>query len=288
MLFVEVALQPLPIAPTRRKVSQAAQEFGLARESQNSGSTRLKRGARIMGLDLTLGALILFFAIRGWIKGFVYHSVRIGGLIACVYAADPVRELARPYVLDRLPKIPPALMDRILWWVAAVVSYIVLVGLITLAIQIMRTPAPAGMIRSNRSDKMTGFLLGAAKGLVIAALLVAGLQTYGNDLIKNAAWAQQQTHDSRALKWSDQYQPVPRIWSIPAVQQFVNQIERNRQEPSQQPGGDGSRQVAEAPTEAEAESAADSVDDIQKTAEEIAEAVAREKAKLQLGGPMAD
>ena len=94
-----------------------------------------------MGLDLTIGAVILIAAIRGWIKGFVSQAVRIAGFIACVYLANPVREQARPYVLARVPKIDPALMDRILWWVSAVVSYIVLVGLTTLAIQMMRTPA---------------------------------------------------------------------------------------------------------------------------------------------------
>ena len=118
-----------------------------------------------MGLDLTMGAVILIAAIRGWIKGFVNQAVRIGGFIACVYLADPVRDQARPYVLARLPKIDPALMDRILWWVSAVVSYIVLVGLTTLAIQMMRTPAPPGMARSSRNDQFAGFLLGAAKGL---------------------------------------------------------------------------------------------------------------------------
>ena len=153
-----------------------------------------------MGLDLTMGAVILIAALRGWIKGFVNQAVRIGGYIACVYLADPVRDQARPYVLAKLPKIDPAILDRILWWVSAVASYIVLVGLVTLAIQMMRTPAPPGMVRSSRNDQFAGFLLGAAKGLLVAAFLTAGLQAlqaYANELVPDAPWVQQQTISSR-------------------------------------------------------------------------------------------
>src|SRR5208337_3410691 len=54
--------------------------------------------------------------------------------------AQGVREQVRPSVLGKMPAIDAGLLDRILWWVAAVVSYIVLVGLTTLAIQLTRTP----------------------------------------------------------------------------------------------------------------------------------------------------
>jgi uncharacterized membrane protein required for colicin V production len=235
-----------------------------------------------MGLDLTMGAVILIAAVRGWIKGFVNQAVRIAGFIACVYLANPVREQARPYVMAKLPKIDPVLMDRILWWVSAVVSYIVLVGLTTLAIQMMRTPPLPGMARSSRNDQFAGFLLGAFKGLVVAAFLTAGLQTYGTDLVGNVAWVQQQTNGSLALKWTDQYQPVPKIWSTPAVRRFVNQIQHNGMKESRQSDGDEPRQVAEAEAETNAEAETES------TSEEIAKAVQKMKAQLQLRGPLAD
>ena len=52
-----------------------------------------------MGLDLALGGLVLLAAIRGWFKGFVMQAVRLSGLVACVYAADPIRDQVRPRVL---------------------------------------------------------------------------------------------------------------------------------------------------------------------------------------------
>ncbi len=180
-----------------------------------------------MGLDLALGAMILLGAIRGWFKGFVTQTVRIGGFVACFYLADPVRDHIRPFVLSRVPAIDASLMDRILWWVSAVISYIVLVGVTTLAIQLLRTPSPPGAPKSRRDDRFGGSLLGAAKALLIAALIAAGIQKYGPDLIRAVPWAERQTSASYALQWSEKYQIVPRIWAAPPVRRFVEHIERN-------------------------------------------------------------
>ena len=180
-----------------------------------------------MGLDLVLGLIILIAAFRGWFKGFTSQAVRIGGFIACFYLADPVREQARPYVLAKLPTIDPGLMDRILWWASAVVSYIVLVGFSTLAIQLMRSPPQPGAPRSRREDQFGGLFVGAAKGLLLVAFLAAGIQKYAADLARSLPWAERQTQGSYALQWTDRYRPVPRIWAAPPVRRFVEHIQRN-------------------------------------------------------------
>lgn len=206
-----------------------------------------------MGLDVALGIVILFAALRGWIKGFVSQTVRLIGFVACFYLADPVRDQARPYVLANLPKIDPALMDRILWWVSAVISYVVLVGLVTLTIQVMRTPPTPGIPQSRRNDQFAGFLLGALKGALVAAFLAAGVEKHMGDITKNVSWAGPQANGSLALKWTEQYQPVPRIWAAPPVRRFVEHIQRNglRGSHHSEPGAAEPDQVAERP-EAEA------------------------------------
>jgi uncharacterized membrane protein required for colicin V production len=195
-----------------------------------------------MGLDLALGAIVLFAAIRGWLKGFVSQSVRLTGFVACFYLADAVREQARPFALAKLPTIETGLMDRILWWASAVISYIVLVGVTTLAIQMMRTPPAKGMQSSARNDQFAGFTLGIAKGLLIAAFLAAAIEKYA-DWVPKATWVHNQTEGSWALKWTDQYQPVPRIWATPPVHNFVEHIQRNGFPPATK--SEDSSQVAE-------------------------------------------
>ena len=91
-----------------------------------------------MGLDVALGIVILIAAIRGWLQGFVYQAVRLGGMIACVYLAAPVRDQAKPYILPYLPTVKPVVMDRLLWWVAAALAYIVLVGATTLVLKMTK------------------------------------------------------------------------------------------------------------------------------------------------------
>ena len=178
-----------------------------------------------MGLDVALGVLILVAAIRGWIQGFVYQAVRLAGLVACVYLADPVRDHAKPYILPYLPTIQPELVDRLLWWVSAVVSYVVLVGLTTLVIKMTRRPEIPGLPQTGRHDQFAGFLVGAAKGALIAAFLTAGIQKYGLKQIATIAWADEQVKSSWALRWNEAYQPAAKVWSSVPVQHFVNHIQ---------------------------------------------------------------
>lgn len=180
-----------------------------------------------MGLDVALGIVILIAAIRGWIKGFVYQAVRLGGLVACFYLADPVRDQAKPYVVRYLSSVPPELIDRLLWWVAATVSYVVLVGATTLVMKLTKRPEIPGLpSQRSRHDQFAGFLLGIAKGAVYAAFVTAGIQMFALKHLEPFPWATSQARQSWALRWDNQYHPAERIWRSPPVQHLVNQIRR--------------------------------------------------------------
>jgi uncharacterized membrane protein required for colicin V production len=178
-----------------------------------------------MGLDLTLGVVVLVAAIRGWLKGFLVQAIRLAGLIACVYAADPVRDLAKPYVIPHLPSIRPDLVDRLLWWSAAAVSYVVLVGLATMILRYSQRQA-FGLAEPRRNDQYAGFALGALKGLVVTLFLLAGIERFALDRVKGIGWADEQVQTSKVLKWNAQFQPVARIWASPPVKHFVDHIQR--------------------------------------------------------------
>jgi uncharacterized membrane protein required for colicin V production len=197
-----------------------------------------------MGFDLALGAIIALAAIRGWIQGFVSQTVRIGSLIACVYLADLVRERAKPYVLPYLSSIEPDMVDRLMWWVSAVLTYVVLVGFITLVVKMTRRPEVPGIPQSTRNDQYAGFLLGAAKGVLIAAFATAGIQKYASEQIKMVAWADDQVKASWALKWNDEFHPAARIWSSRPVRHFVSCVRRmGIQNPSARSGSPTSQET---------------------------------------------
>ncbi len=200
-----------------------------------------------MGLDLALGVVILITAFRGWFRGFISQAVRIGGLIACVYLADPVRDYAKPRVLPYLPSIPAELVDRVLWWVSAVLIYVVLVGVVTLVIKMTRRPEIPGIPEASRNDQFAGLLLGLVKGALIAVFVTAGVQKFALSHIQSISWADDQAKNSRALKWNEQYQPVVWIWRSQPVSHFVNHIQRmGLQNPTEatQAADDGESQAA--------------------------------------------
>lgn len=177
-----------------------------------------------MGLDLALGGLVLVMAVRGWFKGFLLQAVRLAGVVICVYAADPVRDQLKPRVVGHLPTIRPELIDRMLWWSSAVASYVVLVGVTTLAIKLYRRQ-PYGLEERHRGDQFAGALLGSAKAVLVAAFLVAGLEKYALVHLDSIPRAREQVKTSRVMVWNDRYRPVAKIWASPPVQHFVRHVQ---------------------------------------------------------------
>jgi uncharacterized membrane protein required for colicin V production len=200
-----------PVRPTNQRIGHRA------------GSATVEM--QTMGLDLLLGVIVVVTAIRGWLKGFTIQAIRLAGLVACVYLADPVRDLARPYVLPHLPSIRPELLVRLLWWSAAALAYVLLVGLAMLILKFSRRQA-FGIAEPRRNDQYAGFALGAVKGVVVALFLVAGLQKYAFDRVKGIAWAQEQVSSSFAVRWNDHYHPATTIWTSPPIQHFVDHVQR--------------------------------------------------------------
>lgn len=176
-----------------------------------------------MGLDIALGVMILLGAIRGWFRGFVLQTIQLCGLVGCVYAAGPIRDLAGPYVAPYLKTIDPSLLGRMLWWSSAVVSYIAMVGLGNLAVKLYRR-RPYGEPEPNHTDQSAGFLLASVKGALVAAFLVGAIDRHILPYAKQVPWVAEQLKDSRAFVWHEQYKPADRVWSAPPVQMFVAHV----------------------------------------------------------------
>lgn len=178
-----------------------------------------------MGLDVTLGALILIAGARGWFRGFTLQAIRIGALVGCVYAADPLRDVVRPYARQHIPTMTPELMDKLLWWSSAAVAYVVVSGLATWFVQAYRRRSRVDFDR-NQADSGAGFLLGAAKGFIAVSFLAAGIDRYSANYLKEVAWAHEQVNTSKAMAWARQVHPADRFWEAPPVRMLVAQVRR--------------------------------------------------------------
>ena len=176
-----------------------------------------------MGLDVTLGALVLLAGLRGWLKGFILQATQLGALVGCIYAAEPLRDLARSYIHENFPAIQPDLLDKLLWWCAAVISFVLISGLASGLVRAYRR-RPYGDFELNRGDQGAGFWLGALKGSLVAAFLTAGIVHYAPTYAKYGGWVEQQVQKSRAVAFSQRYQPAERIWRSAPVQALVVRV----------------------------------------------------------------
>jgi hypothetical protein len=148
----------------------------------------------------------------------------LSALVACVYVADPVRDLARPLAKDYLPGIRPEILDRLLWWSSAVVALVVLSGIGSIFVHLSRR-RPYGQREPARSDRGAGFALGAAKAAVIACFLLSAIAKHGPDYAPRVGdWAVQQMETSQTVALSKRYRPADQIWKSPPVQVFVTRI----------------------------------------------------------------
>lgn len=178
-----------------------------------------------MGLDLTLGGLVLLAGFRGWLRGFTTQAIRLVGLVASAYLAVPARDQIKPYALSYLPTIRPDLVDRLLWWVVAAVCYFTIVGVGSLILAFSRRQ-PHGLEESSRGDQFAGLGLGILKGALLSAFLLAGLQKYATPYLPKVTWAQGQVKESAVWSWSLKYQPAERVWKSQPVQEFVAHVRK--------------------------------------------------------------
>jgi uncharacterized membrane protein required for colicin V production len=176
-----------------------------------------------MGLDIALGVVVLMAAVRGWLRGFLLQAIPLAALVGCVYAADPLRDLARGSAHEYFPGIRPELLDRLLWWSAAVLTFFISSGVVTAIVRLHRK-RPAAEFETRYADQGGGFLLGAAKGVLVAAFLTAGMVTYVPTYVQSGGWIQRQLTTSRAVALNAQYRPAQQVWASPPVRTLVARV----------------------------------------------------------------
>jgi len=201
-----------------------------------------------MGLDLTLGAVVLLAGARGWFRGFLLQAIRLGALIGAVYAADPIRDVIRPYARQQIPSIGPELLDKLLWWTAAVGAFVVASGVASWIVR-ARRDRYRDFDRGN-ADSGAGFLVGAAKGLIAASFMAAGIEKYSATYLQEVPWATEQVQASQAMAFARSHHPADRLWSAAPVRLFVAHVRRAGIEMPKPDGGSDDEATREALGEA--------------------------------------
>lgn len=177
-----------------------------------------------MGLDIALGIVVGLAALRGWFKGFLRQAIPLVGVVACVYAADPLRDLARPHAREYFPTIGHGVLDKILWWSSAALAYLVLTGIAFSVLKSVRKRT-YGDPEPNRADQGAGFTLGVAKGLLLASVLASVVGRFGPDYYEKTPFVEEQAKESKALAWAERFKPAETLWASAPVQSFVGRVQ---------------------------------------------------------------
>ena len=176
-----------------------------------------------MGLDVALGIVVLIAGIRGWFKGFVRQAIPLAALVGCVFLADPLRDQVRPYAAQYLTKIGPEVLDRLLWWASAVLAYVAMAGMAFAVVKSFRKRT-YGDPEPNRADQGAGFLLGGAKGVIVASCLASALQNYGPKVYNQAPFMEKESRTSQAMTLAETYHPAETLWNSKPVRLFVGRV----------------------------------------------------------------
>ena len=97
-------------------------------------------------------------------------------------------------------------------------------GLATTIVKLLKAKPYNAEPERDAADQGGGFLLGAAKGAIVASFLFWGLQQHEDAAEKLGPWVQKQVATSRGLVLSRTHRPAERLWNAPPVQSFVTRV----------------------------------------------------------------
>jgi membrane protein required for colicin V production len=139
------------------------------------------------GIDIAIAGILLFFAIRGFIKGFLLGLASLAGLVLGVYAAYHFSDYTRE-LMEGQTSIPPEYIKLIAFMLTFIV---VLLFIHLIARLIEKIVTLAGLSFLN---KLAGLALGLVKGG-----LITGVFIYFFCLIGGREWVNQKTLDNSLL-----------------------------------------------------------------------------------------
>ena len=97
-----------------------------------------------------------------------------------------------------------AVLDRILWWGSSALAFVLITGTAGMLLSLLPAadrpasgPSEGLPNPGYRGDQSAGFLLGAAKGLIVVAFLAAGIAHYAPDYLKAGGWVGDQVGTSQ-------------------------------------------------------------------------------------------
>jgi uncharacterized membrane protein required for colicin V production len=172
-----------------------------------------------MSLDLLFGLFILFFAIVGYLRGFLNQLLSVALIVTVILFAQPLAELVKYEWKWSLFQSTP---DFVMWSIVAFVIFLGFVGLYHLARYMKKAPGMSPL------DHWLGFGLGLVKGIVLVLIAGAVYTSLPEDYREQFPETNQMARNSTFIALSEKI----RSWESISTFDRLNEI-RHRLRPSE-------------------------------------------------------
>lgn len=177
-----------------------------------------------MVIDLVVGLIIVAVGLFGWLRGAVRQVVHLGALAAAVILAPLVGRVL-PDVLGMFGlHVPEPVVDLVRLLLAAILLFVGVWLLGTLLVHFLRPKSAVPTL--SRLNRLSGGLLGVAKGTVVCLLGLSALAAVPETVARRwPDWVRSGTQRSACVYWVRQWNPL--AWA-PTVGELGVALDRLR------------------------------------------------------------
>ena len=168
-----------------------------------------------MSVDLGVGVVVVLYGLIGLFQGVIVQLFRLGGLVLIIVYARFVAEPIGQWLAAKL-SFNPLIAYYISFFVGSLVVYAVcaLIGRAVNKVVVAGGGAP------RKVNRTLGGLLGLAKGLVVAFVLVSILDMVPQKVLSRWAWVETQVAASRILPHVEKVNPLPELRFVTDIDDY--------------------------------------------------------------------
>lgn len=197
-----------------------------------------------MGFDLVFGFLLLFFAWRGYKRGFVQQLLNWAGLVFGFLFAGTLSEHALPIVGPKLTYFPEDLRGSVVYLLAIIAIWLLVFTAGSMNLMVYRRRV-YGINEPSIPDRMLGVGMGVAQAGVLVSILVF-CWVYVPSAIRGNETVESAYKSSKAIEIVDEYRVIERIIDTEEVQRawgHVKQIAEHYRAPRDTPRNADAREL---------------------------------------------
>jgi membrane protein required for colicin V production len=168
-----------------------------------------------MWIDIGAGVIILAYSVMGLFQGVILQLFRLGGLVLVIFYARLVAEPIGQWLALHV-SIPPL----VAYYIALIAGALIVYAVCVLLGRGVNRLVNAGGDAPRKVNRTLGAILGLAKGLFVAFVLLSIVDMIPAEALGRWEWARTQATDSRVLPVVHPLNPLPQLRFLADVNDY--------------------------------------------------------------------